>query len=449
MSLHDAAQHLAAQGRGPDDQLIHMSSKEIAGLQALAKSAGGSLTINPETGLAEAGFLDSLLPTLIGAGLAYATGGTSLAMTPGMVGLGVGGLEAVRTGDLGKGLMAGLGAYGGAGMLGAAGQAGMLSGAETAVPPAPNLVGPTALHPNMIGPDTSPIFSDAIGADTEQLVSSLPKGNALVNPLAQPVPTMGDLIMQNKGFAAAAAAPTIMDALQPKGTGPAASNQMIRPYTFAPNAQRPQNMVGTTYRPGQDTSERMWFQPQFTALPPYKAAEGGLMDLQSMAAGGGPVEQMSDNAALGTNTMYPMANMTTSAFSTPYQDPRSTSIIAPSVGPSVNQMTGELNPQGTRLAGGGGISTLGGYAAGGNPRLLKGPGDGMSDNIPAMIGAKQPARLADGEFVVPADVVSHLGNGSTDAGAKQLYKMMDRIRQQRTGKKKQAPEVNPGKAMPA
>jgi hypothetical protein len=95
----------------------------------------------------------------------------------------------------------------------------------------------------------------------------------------------------------------------------------------------------------------------------------------------------------------------------------------------------------------GGISHLGGYSDGG--RMLKGPGDGMSDSIPAQIGSKQPARLADGEFVVPADVVSHLGNGSTDAGARQLYKMMDRIRQQRTGKKKQAPEVNPGKAMPA
>jgi hypothetical protein len=101
----------------------------------------------------------------------------------------------------------------------------------------------------------------------------------------------------------------------------------------------------------------------------------------------------------------------------------------------------------TQMARGGGISDLGSYSDGG--RLLKGPGDGMSDNIPAQIGAKQPARLADGEFVVPADVVSHLGNGSTDAGAKQLYKMMDRIRQQRTGKKKQAPEVRPSKAMPA
>jgi hypothetical protein len=91
--------------------------------------------------------------------------------------------------------------------------------------------------------------------------------------------------------------------------------------------------------------------------------------------------------------------------------------------------------------------SLGSYSDGG--RMLKGPGDGMSDDIPAMIGRKQPARLADGEFVVPADVVSHLGNGSTDAGAKKLYSMMDKVRTARTGKKKQAPAVKADKYMPA
>ena len=95
----------------------------------------------------------------------------------------------------------------------------------------------------------------------------------------------------------------------------------------------------------------------------------------------------------------------------------------------------------------GGITSLGSYSDGG--RLLKGPGDGMSDHIPAMIGRRQPARLADGEFVVPADVVSHLGNGSTDAGAKQLYAMMDKVRRARTGNVKQGREINARKYMPA
>ena len=96
----------------------------------------------------------------------------------------------------------------------------------------------------------------------------------------------------------------------------------------------------------------------------------------------------------------------------------------------------------------GGIMSLGGYAAGGNPRLLKGPGDGMSDNIPATISGKQPARLADGEFVVPADVVSHLGNGSTEAGAKKLHQMMTNVRKARTGNPKQGKQINPNKYMP-
>jgi hypothetical protein len=98
----------------------------------------------------------------------------------------------------------------------------------------------------------------------------------------------------------------------------------------------------------------------------------------------------------------------------------------------------------------GGISDLGGYsdhARGG--RMLKGPGDGMSDSIPASIAGKRPARLARDEFVVPADVVSGLGNGSSDAGAKHLYAMMDRVRKARTGTKKQGKEINARRFMPA
>lgn len=95
----------------------------------------------------------------------------------------------------------------------------------------------------------------------------------------------------------------------------------------------------------------------------------------------------------------------------------------------------------------GGIADLGGYSDGG--RMLKGPGDGMSDSIPASIAGKQPARLANEEFVVPADVVSHLGNGSSDAGAKVLYGMMDRVRKARTGSAKQGKQIKPSKYMPA
>jgi hypothetical protein len=82
-------------------------------------------------------------------------------------------------------------------------------------------------------------------------------------------------------------------------------------------------------------------------------------------------------------------------------------------------------------------------------KLITGNGDGMSDDIRANINGDQEARLADGEFVIPADVVSHLGNGSTEAGADVLHEMMNRIREARTGRTKQAPEVDPGEYLPA
>jgi hypothetical protein len=91
----------------------------------------------------------------------------------------------------------------------------------------------------------------------------------------------------------------------------------------------------------------------------------------------------------------------------------------------------------------GGIAEL---AVGG--KLLRGNGDGMSDSINANIAGSQQARLADGEFVIPADVVSHLGNGSTDAGAKHLYSMMDKVRKARVGTKKQGKQINPNKFIP-
>lgn len=110
-----------------------------------------------------------------------------------------------------------------------------------------------------------------------------------------------------------------------------------------------------------------------------------------------------------------------------------------------DQMVGE-EPMYQTMARGG-IADLGSYSDGG--RMLRGPGDGMSDSIPANIAGKRPARLADGEFVIPADVVSHLGNGSTDAGAKQLYAMMAKVRKARTGRKAQGREINPRQYMAA
>lgn len=106
----------------------------------------------------------------------------------------------------------------------------------------------------------------------------------------------------------------------------------------------------------------------------------------------------------------------------------------------------------TGLTGLFGLPGLDEFAMGGmamsSPNYLSGATDGMADLIPATIEGTQPAALSDGEFVIPADVVSHLGNGNSDAGAKQLYAMMDRVRSKRTGTTKQGPEIDPVKMMP-
>lgn len=171
-------------------------------------------------------------------------------------------------------------------------------------------------------------------------------------------------------------------------------------------------------------------------------------------AAGGPVEQMTNENAIGANTGFPQAYMHTSAFASPYQTPISQNVLTGPGDTKVDPYTGEeqsnggMNqPMGQVNMASGGISSLGSYSDGG--RMLKGPGDGMSDSIPAKIGGRQEARLADGEFVVSADVVSGLGNGSTDAGAKQLYAMMDKVRQARTGRKAQGRQIKPNKYMPA
>jgi len=121
----------------------------------------------------------------------------------------------------------------------------------------------------------------------------------------------------------------------------------------------------------------------------------------------------------------------------------------PSHGDTTGNSGGEKNGGAIHMATGG-IGDLGGYSDGG--RLLRGPGDGVSDSIPANIGGKRPARLADGEFVVPARIVSELGNGSTEAGARKLYAMLDRIqagRKKSIGKGKVATNSRADKNLPA
>jgi hypothetical protein len=221
----------------------------------------------------------------------------------------------------------------------------------------------------------------------------------------------------------------------------------IRPYTYSstPNpsgAAYPSPYMGPARydmagNPIMDTRERDYFTQSFTAGAPYKAANGGLM---ATYQAGGPVERMSQmNTAINPQGgMYPQGMIDKTQYALPTQRPTSMEVL-------------DAMPQ-RMYAAGGDVQryNLGGYSDGG--RLLKGPGDGVSDDIPAMIGDRQPARLADGEFVIPARIVSELGNGSTDAGAKRLYAMMDRIQTERkktVGKDKIAKDSKARKHLPA
>ena len=403
MSLKHVAKHLTEQGRGPDDHLVHMSGKEVAGLQALAMAHGGSLTINPKTGLPEAGFLDDILPVLaVGAGIAFAP-------------------------ELGLAEM-----FGGAAP--AIGEAAFPSATSTGL-------ATVAGEGTALGAATPALTSAAAPAGWAQTAGGMYALPGEAGTAAGLFSGMGQYALPVAGGVAALSLLNGKKAEPDNKTKP-----MIRPYSYQYNPQRPANMIGSTYQPGQDTSERTWFQPQWQAGTPYEAADGGIIALAGggMAAGGGPVEQMSNQNSVGANTGFPQAYMHTNAFATPYQTPISQNVLTGDSDTAVDPYTGEQ-----KMAAGG-LSDLGSYSDGG--RLLRGPGDGVSDSIPAQIGEHQPARLADGEFVVPARIVSELGNGSTEAGAKQLYKMLDRVQNARaktTAKGKVAHNNNPAKLLPA
>jgi hypothetical protein len=474
-----------------------MTHGELKSLNDLAMAHGGHLTINPHTGLPEAGFLKAMLPMILGAGLAAATAGTSLAVSPAMAGLVVGGGYTAATGSLKKGLMAGLGAYGGAGMgssLAASGtQAGTTAaGTEAATAGTTGAEAEVARQNAAIAQQNAQNAATASGRMTpqqmEQMISNkitpynptqvaemsenlanqagskISSANPYATPfttgtqtaLANPVSTgfntatgslqgAKDFVMANKAPLAAAGVTALVntDDKKPPST-PTDADQGQR-YDFQANPTAA--ATGTVPNPNIPSYEQMMSNPSN-----FGAEQRYFNPQYIKRAAGGPVETMSNQAAMGANTMYPMANMATSSFATPYQNPVSTNMLAPTADTGVG-MNGEPSMQGTRMATGG-ISdagyNLGGYSDGG--RLLRGPGDGVSDDIPAMIGQKQPARLADGEFVVPARIVSELGNGSTEAGARKLYAMMDRVqsaRKKTVGKDRIAHNSRADKYLPA
>jgi hypothetical protein len=549
MGLHNTAHYLKSKGRGRDTELVHMSKREIKGLQDLALAHGGSLTVNPETGLVEAGFLEQILPVVAAAGLTYLTAGAAaplMAGTLGATGAGIaagagagalisGGMAAIQGKDVGNAaLMGGLGGAisGGLGAYDAAPNL-LNAGASAPVPTEglTNIASNTAITPDMASSLTS--------ADTTQLnqlvaqnSSMVPQNTTLAQmspeqfaaagssrfgaPVGAPDLTTGmgspsAATLQNaSGAAKTLNAPSSYYAgLQPdqyiQKAGilglPAAGLLEDKPQQMGPQEEEDSSLRRLSpnfkaYVPPQPN-------PYYRAQYPTYAAEGGIM---SSYQSGGPVERMSQmNTAMNPQGgLYPQGMIDKTQYAVPTQRPTSMEVLdagaqrtfadggitqqrylpkgdagrfvdsdtstrglsaldaaqqrLKKLGARSGVKMAEMPKTGIKSLGGdfsdtaakGGIAHLGDYSDGG--RLLKGPGDGVSDNIPATIGGKQPARLADGEFVVPARIVSELGNGSTEAGAKRLYAMMDRVqnaRKKTVGKGKIAKDSKSSKYLPA
>jgi hypothetical protein len=251
--------------------------------------------------------------------------------------------------------------------------------------------------------------------------------------------------------APAAAQPTVdtsnlrfTDAMQGPGTNSSPFGPTQSAMNVPPGADRFPTQVAEQINPAKSAmNEAMGGQPEpyeyvnNTAYPRPDAAappeSGGIQSLFNQGLDWAKKNPLS--TAMGANALVNYLNKPK-----PYEKPKYKSTF--NAGAYSGYEPATPNYYRAQYAHGG-LADLGGYSDGG--RMLKGPGDGMSDDIPATIAGKQPARLANEEFVIPADVVSHLGNGSSEAGAKQLYKMMDRIRQARTGTKKQGKQINPEK----
>lgn len=259
----------------------------------------------------------------------------------------------------------------------------------------------------------------------------------------------GEFLGSNKMNLAMSAAPVLFAEPEPLPE----EESYIRPYTLDV-----ENLSDRPASPFGREEERLRYN--YTAGTPYRAAQGGII---AFAQGGNTTDgqEMNTNPAM----MRRMDEMQVPPFAGIMDPSRMKDIYGMSgqgyaeggetgrreVRKKINRMDDPYTFAAYQSGRGLYDAALQNFASGGLsnvPRFLSGGGDGMSDSIPASINDRQPARLADGEFVIPADVVSHLGNGSSKAGAKQLYAMMDRVRAKRTGKKKQAPAVNPKKMMP-
>jgi len=246
-------------------------------------------------------------------------------------------------------------------------------------------------------------------------------------------------------YAGAAGLGALINSMMSKGGGGGSSAKI--PQLMASRQQYAVPLTGprSTYNPTDDEIRNYVTRPGMTDAIVARGMNQFGIDPQRMAGITGlPLENVQSRyqAAMGPNMLARRPGSGGVTYFSPMQ-------YSP-IGSFQTTATGEAAPVEQAAGGGlmdGGISDLGGYSDGG--RLLRGPGDGVSDSIPASINNKQPARLADGEFVIPARIVSELGNGSTEAGARKLYAMMDRIQKSRRKAKNIAANTRADKHLPA
>ena len=490
------AQGLASLGRGGDSTLVHMQPQEVAGLQQLAQSNGTSLTRNPMTGYPEAFSLGGVLKAAAPIAAGYFTGGAAT-----FAGLGAGsgaiaagaatgaGIAAVSGEDVAMGAVSGgLGGMSGGGLEGAfTGVGDAFTGEAMANSTLPRAAEGTSM---MTTTGTLPAAQGATGLTSGvnptqgfDLGAGVDRFNTNINAITE---TPGveatktfDMSGKQSGYLGDAKpaiegsffdkAKTIGSPVASLGLGGLEQSDFISEPDFDDPRDKYNpysklnlsNDTGISESLAADTGLRLFAEGGNVAGDQKQALN---LNSGSNVAG--------NNAGLrGLNLDTGMMGVSAADLAAAAMARRMTSTPGQNVGGSTNQPftvptrkeygTGGPNEVPEDFIGGLGTNynqdiagnfrrkaqggMIRGYAEGG---YLQGPGDGMSDDIPATINGDEPAALADGEFVVPADVVSHLGNGSSEAGSKQLYAMMDRIRKARTGRESQGKEIAPRKYMP-
>jgi hypothetical protein len=426
--LANVAQNLADRGRKGDSMLVHMAPEEVAGLRALARAQGTDMTINPRTGLPEAFSLKKLfkaasfiLPFVPIPGL---FGMSSLLTKSIMSGIAAG-ASAKGGFDFKQALGGGLSAY----ALGSLGE--KMSGAAT--PGGTPTTPPTTVSPELGGVNTAAAPTITTPSGDVSLVSSFTgPGATPVGPQSLSADLTAPLKV-GSNYTDVAAAP--IDAYTLRG-GPQTGEAF---YNKFPSDAVP--VTGGSLPPGADTvpgRAASVITPKgegFGPAPLTKGTDIALAGLGGLSLQESAKEQRSyeiEAAALKREEEERRRRFEDLAYRT--------------LGRVNVKSGGQIN-----LANGGMTYMEAGGTTGptGVPRDVTGTGDGMSDSVPATIEGVQEARLADGEFVIPADVVADIGNGSSDAGSKKLYDMMDRIRKARHGTTKQPPEIRAERLMPA